>query len=77
MKREFFIYKSSTIYNKHIYVDSANAKEIHEIIKNDQEKFDRIKLRILETEHHYYDKYKKLPGYKDITEMRFLGSTLR
>ena len=74
MKREWFLYKSSSVFNKHIYVDKANAKEILFIIKGDQAKFDRIKLRILETEHHYYDKYQKLQGYKDLTEMRFLGN---
>jgi len=74
VKRECFLYKSSTIYNKHIYVDKGNAKDILKIIKEDQVKFNRIKLRILETDHHYYPKYEKLKNYDGLTEMRFLGN---
>lgn len=74
MKRECFLYISSTKYNKHIYVDKGNAKDIYKIITEDKDKFDRIKNRILETEHHYYEKYEKIKSYINLTEMRFLGN---
>jgi len=74
VKREYFKFRSSKNYNKHIYVDKKNAKDILKFIKSNYDKFNLIKLRILETEHHYYPKYEKLTNWKNICEMRFLGN---
>jgi adenine C2-methylase RlmN of 23S rRNA A2503 and tRNA A37 len=71
VKRECFLYKSSSAFNKHIYVDKGNAKEILKFIKENYDKFNLIRLRILETDHHYYPKYEKLRDYESIAEMRF------
>lgn len=76
MKRECFLFKSSTVgFNKHIYIDKGNAREIYAFIKENEAKFTKIRIRILDTDFHYYDKYEKVKGYKNLTEMRFIGGT--
>jgi hypothetical protein len=74
VKRDCFIYKSSEAFKKHIYVDKGNAKDIYNFIKGNYDKFNRIGLRVLETENHYYKNYEKAQSFNKIYEMRFLGN---
>jgi hypothetical protein len=74
VKRECFLYKSSDAFNKHFYIDRASAKDILKVIKTQHPKFNRLRIRVLETENHYYQYYEKTKGFNNITEMRFLGN---
>lgn len=74
MKKKCIFYKSSEIYDRHVYFDLDNAKEILEYVTQNERfkmKFEYILDRILEQKFSTYDDYKKLTGYKDISEMRF------
>jgi hypothetical protein len=72
VKRQCFHFKSSSIYNRHIYIDAENAEEIYSYIQGNQKKFSYIIRRILEQNYMYYDDYKKIEiyGKKGLSEMR-------
>ncbi len=72
MNRKCTLYKSSSLYARHVYIDNESATEIFEFIEDKKvgRKFDYIVNRILEQGNVYYDDYVRLTQYDHIAEMR-------
>ena len=78
MQRSCHHIRSSTAFNRHLYVDTESAKAIEEFLNSNQKlkKFLYITDRILEQQNVYYEEYEKLKGYEGITEIRMFPGGL-
>ena len=78
MTRNWLKYQDSDCYPRHVFLDAEESEEIVSLLETRaiRKKFDYIVNRILNQQNLYYEAYQKIPGYKDLSEMRLFPNGL-
>lgn len=78
MARKCLLYKSSTVYKRHVCIDAENAEDILAFLENPKirRKFDYIVNRILSQNFIYYEEFENLTGYDNVSEFRIFPNGL-
>ena len=78
MKRRVVLYRSSTIYDRHVCIDVEDNTDVIDFLEDEKnrKKFDYIVNRILMQNNIYYEDYEKIQNYADLSEMRIFPNGL-
>ncbi len=78
MTRNCLRYKDSDYFPRHVFLDAEESEGIVSLLetKSIRKKFDYIVNRILNQQNLYYEEYQKIPGFKDLSEMRLFPGGL-